>query len=407
MKHNYTLLLLLFLYASNYAQQPCPGVDTVNYGGQTYYTVKIGSQCWLKQNLNVGIRINASADPTNNDTIEKYCYNNDPANCTAYGGLYQWNEAMQYVAVSGTKGICPPRWHIPSASEFMSLGTKVNNDGNALKMIGQGTGTNSSGFSALMAGSRNWDGSFLSLNSYSDFWGSTKGGLGSVFFLELNSNGSDVGYYGSSTLNGGYSVRCLYDSLFSDLPVELGLLTAVVNEGTIQLNWETITEVNANKYELNRALVNSKNSSLIWNYIGSVKAAGTSTIPQKYSFTDKNLQSGKYLYRLKMIDNDGTFEYSKIIEAEVALPGSYELSQNYPNPFNPATTIHYSLAKDGNVKITVYNAVGSRVATLVNENKAAGNYSVQFNANNLPGGIYMYKMESGNYSAVKKFILLK
>jgi hypothetical protein len=88
-------------------------------------------------------------------------------------------------------------------------------------------------------------------------------------------------------------------------------------------------------------------------------------------------------------------------------PKEFELSQNYPNPFNPTTTIKYSLPKAGNVKLTVYNAIGSKVATVVNEYKPAGNYSVQFNGSNLASGIYLYRLESGSYSAAKKFVLLK
>jgi len=88
-------------------------------------------------------------------------------------------------------------------------------------------------------------------------------------------------------------------------------------------------------------------------------------------------------------------------------PKEFVLFQNFPNPFNPSTTINYSLPKAGNVKLTIYNAIGSKVATIVNEYKPAGNYSVQFNGSNLASGIYLYRLESGNYSAVKKFILLK
>jgi hypothetical protein len=88
-------------------------------------------------------------------------------------------------------------------------------------------------------------------------------------------------------------------------------------------------------------------------------------------------------------------------------PLNFELQQNYPNPFNPCTTINYSLAKNGHVKINVFNATGSKVATIVNEYKPAGNYSVQFNGSNLASGLYLYRLESGNYSAAKKFILMK
>ena len=88
-------------------------------------------------------------------------------------------------------------------------------------------------------------------------------------------------------------------------------------------------------------------------------------------------------------------------------PNIFSLEQNYPNPFNPSTTINYSLAKAGNVKLSVYDITGSKVVTIVNENKPAGSYTVQFNGSNLSSGIYLYRLESGNYSAAMKFILMK
>jgi hypothetical protein len=86
---------------------------------------------------------------------------------------------------------------------------------------------------------------------------------------------------------------------------------------------------------------------------------------------------------------------------------SFNLQQNYPNPFNPTTTINYSIAKEGHVKLTVYNAIGSQVAVIVEEYKPAGNYSIQFNGSNLASGIYLYRLEIGSYNAAKKLILLK
>ena len=186
------------------------------------------------------------------------------------------------------------------------------------------------------------------------------------------------------------------------LPVELSAFNCYILGNNVLLNWSTQTEKNSDKFNIERKTIGAA-----WESIGSIKAAVLSNSPKQYSFADKNLQSGKYQYRLKMIDNDGTFEYSKTIESEVAVPKNYELSQNYPNRWNPSTTINYSLAKAGNVKLTVYNAIGSKVATIVNEYKQAGNYSVQFNGSNLSSGIYLYRLESGNYSAAKKFILLK
>ena len=128
------------------------GIQQVTYGGVTYNTVKIGDQCWLKENMNVGVMIDSLQASTDNDTIEKYCYNNDTALCATYGGLYTWDETMQYVTTPGTQGVCPPGWHIPTSAEFTTLISTVGGDGHTLKQAGVGTGsgagTNTSGFSS-------------------------------------------------------------------------------------------------------------------------------------------------------------------------------------------------------------------------------------------------------------------
>ncbi|MCK4678675.1 MAG: hypothetical protein KAT48_11125 [Bacteroidales bacterium] len=100
---------------------PCPGTPTVTYEGQVYNTIQIFSQCWLKENLNVGTMINGIYDQSNNGTIEKYCYEDYIPECNEYGGLYQWDEMMQYTNISGTQGICPIGWHIPTDEEFKIL----------------------------------------------------------------------------------------------------------------------------------------------------------------------------------------------------------------------------------------------------------------------------------------------
>ena len=200
----------------SYSQNPCPGVPTVFYSGKTYNTIQIGTQCWLKENLDVGTMINGLDTAKNNGIIEKYCYNNDPANCTTYGGLYQWNEAMQYVTTPRTKGICPTGWHIPDTSEFITLATAVNLDGNALKAVGQGqgsgAGTNTSGFSALLAGFRDFSsGGFYILGHNGNFWSSTEGGPLSeylIFLYYFDSNIVFIYYFKDY----GFSVRCLKDA---------------------------------------------------------------------------------------------------------------------------------------------------------------------------------------------------
>ncbi len=194
---------------------PCPGIPTVTYEGKTYNTVQIGTQCWLKENLNVGTRIDGNQNPSNNGTIEKYCYHNNEANCNTYGGMYQWNEAMQYSITPGTRGICPPGWHIPTNAEFEALAAAVSNDGNALKAIDQGTGsgqgTNTSGFSALLAGSRDYYGYFYDLSLSAHLWSSTGDSSPNPWLISLRYYYADIYFdYHSKVL--GYSVRCVKDS---------------------------------------------------------------------------------------------------------------------------------------------------------------------------------------------------
>jgi uncharacterized protein (TIGR02145 family) len=112
-----------FQFATNI---PCPGTRTVDYEGQTYNTIQIFSQCWLKENLNVGTMISGDQEMTDNNIIEKYCKENEPDSCDKYGGLYQWNEMMQYTTQQGAQGICPPGWHLPTDEEWKVLEGSVD-----------------------------------------------------------------------------------------------------------------------------------------------------------------------------------------------------------------------------------------------------------------------------------------
>jgi uncharacterized protein (TIGR02145 family) len=207
----------LLAQASGNMLEPCPGIPSITdpRNGKVYNTVLIGNQCWLRENLDIGTRINGSQPQANNSTIEKYCYNDNPANCNTYGGLYQWNEAMQYVTNQGAKGICPTGWHIPTLTEFMTLGGAVVGDGNALKAVLQGTGggagTNTSGFSALLAGDRYDDGYFESIGYEAYFWSSTEYDAPGASNLNLYYDDNII-YLGlNDDKEYGFSVRCLKD----------------------------------------------------------------------------------------------------------------------------------------------------------------------------------------------------
>ena len=138
-----------------------------------------------------------------------------------------------------------------------------------------------------------------------------------------------------------------------------------------------------------------------------MQAHGTSNTPMYNSYTDKNLLAGQYDYRLKQIDNSGACTYSQSVEIEITAPNNFALFQNYPNPFNPTTNISYQLPITGNVTLKIYDMLGREIATLVNEVKEPGTYELKWNAANLPSGIYLYKLNAGNFAQTRKLVLLK
>jgi hypothetical protein len=188
-----------------------------------------------------------------------------------------------------------------------------------------------------------------------------------------------------------------------NVPVELTSFTANVNaEGNVLLNWTTATELNNQMFEIERRSAEGQ-----FTTIGYIEGYGTTTEPQKYSYTDNTVGTGTYFYRLKQIDFGGQYEYSDEIEVEVNGPLTFALEQNYPNPFNPSTNIKYSVPENGFVKLSVYNLVGEEVSVLVNQTVDAGFYEVTFNAANLPSGTYFYRLQTGDFIDTKKMILMK
>jgi hypothetical protein len=191
------------------------------------------------------------------------------------------------------------------------------------------------------------------------------------------------------------------------LPVELAAFTSIVTNNSVNLNWVTTSELNNTGFDIERTTVNTPITNE-WLKVGYVQGTGTSSIPNVYEFTDKNLNPGKYNYRLKQIDFNGTFEYYNLSEEViVGLPAKYSLNQNYPNPFNPVTVISYQISTNDNVLMKIYDINGKEVVTLVNEFKEAGSYEIKFNGSNFASGVYYYQIESGNFKATKKMFLVK
>jgi hypothetical protein len=192
------------------------------------------------------------------------------------------------------------------------------------------------------------------------------------------------------------------------IPVELNSFSAAVSGTVVNLLWITTTELNNRGFEIERKNSDENN----WRKISFIEGKGTTTEVNVYSYSDRDLPSGTYLYRLKQIDFDGSFTYSFEVEVNIGFPTVFSLEQNYPNPFNPVTIIKYSLPKDGNVKLGIYNILGEEVNILSNGIQKAGSYQIEWkgvdrNNDILPAGVYFYRLEAGDFVDVKKMIFLK
>ncbi|KUG26232.1 hypothetical protein ASZ90_003929 [hydrocarbon metagenome] len=236
------------------------------------------------------------------------------------------------------------------------------------------------------------------------------------------SSGAIITWYDDR--NGNFDIYAAKISPDGALPVELVSFTGQLNENSVNFFWQTATEVNNYGFEVQR-----QNSEPVpsgdegWEAIGFVLGHGTTNSPKDYSFIDSDLPNvNEVNYRLKQIDNDGTFAYSKIVTVDLTtitdvndngIVHEFALEQNYPNPFNPATTIRFSVASASRVNITVSNVLGQQVMELVNDLRSAGNHEITFNANNLATGVYIYKINAisidgkTNFTNTRKMILMK
>jgi uncharacterized protein (TIGR02145 family) len=212
---------------------PCPGMPTVEYRGHTYKTIQVYSQCWLKENLNIGTMIGGMEEMADNGILEKYCYHSDTNNCAAYGGLYPWDEMMQYIKEEGARGICPEGWHIPTDEEWKILegavdthygignpiwdvyGLRGFDAGMHLKSTthwyGNGNGTDHFGFTGLPGGYRYSNGYFYFKHQHGLWWSSTEGNASSAWNRYLSHDNSKVDRdFGNNKLF-SFSVRCIRD----------------------------------------------------------------------------------------------------------------------------------------------------------------------------------------------------
>ncbi|HLG33018.1 MAG TPA: T9SS type A sorting domain-containing protein, partial [Ignavibacteriaceae bacterium] len=221
--------------------------------------------------------------------------------------------------------------------------------------------------------------------------------LRNVGLRKLNSPKNYIGY---STGNLGLIYQYIDTSI---VPVELISFSGFYENEKIILLWTTASELNNNGFEIQKS-VDEEN----WQPISFVEGKGTSSEYNSYDFEDTYVSNEKNYYRLKQIDFDGTYTYSDIITVySMDLPLTFELFQNYPNPFNPTTTIKYDLPKSGNVELVIYDILGRKVKSLVNETKEAGRYEVKWDASNSASGVYIYQLRTENFIDTKKMILIR
>lgn len=193
------------------------------------------------------------------------------------------------------------------------------------------------------------------------------------------------------------------------LPVELVSFTAKQDEDIIKLNWETATELNCYGFEIER----KRSEEKIFKTVDFIKSIGGSS-NQKYTYCDKEvLATAEYIYRLKQIDNDGSYEYLKTVTVRIDKPLAFKLYQNFPNPFNPSTTIKYSLKEKSRVELNIYDITGKLIAKLFDNVLESGIYSYEWIADGFASGVYFCQLRTisnGNgeiFTSINKLILMK
>lgn len=192
------------------------------------------------------------------------------------------------------------------------------------------------------------------------------------------------------------------DEIPGVVPVELTSFTANLVENRVALSWSTATETNNSRFEIEKKMGNTN-----WTNIGSIAGNGTSTKVHTYTFIDSKVDFVKATYRIKQVDFDGSYSYSKEVEVSASAPVKFELNQNYPNPFNPVTIISYSIPVSSPVKLEVYSITGQRVKILVDETQSAGLHNMKFDGSSLASGVYIYRLTAGKFVVSKKMQLIK
>ena len=434
------------------------GTFTLNSGGSLIYTSTVGALGALSVILNGTVQYSGSSS----QTLVSKGNNSAGADPTTYNNLEINNSSGvtlgQSISLGGTLTLTSG--NITTGSNILTIASGGSVSRTSGYIIGSlkkssvtgsqifdvGTSSGYTPVSMIITGTGDFTVQTVSgkhpnavgSNVLGMYWTLTNGGITSAdlqfTYLASDVTGTEsnyaIGKYSSGTwsfpstsLNTGtHTASTSGVSSFSDftlgensaLPVELTSFTSNVIGNKVELNWRTATEVNNYGFELERLAVSNQQlaksqglNANSWVKIGFVEGNGNSNSPKSYSFTDEPKGGKEFNYRLKQIDNDGTYEYSDIVTTVLENISTFALEQNYPNPFNPTTMISYTIPERVNVKLKIYDMIAQQVAELVNSSQEAGHYQVTFDGSDLPSGVYFYKLEAGNFVEVKKFMLVK
>ncbi len=187
----------------------------------------------------------------------------------------------------------------------------------------------------------------------------------------------------------------------STLPVSLINFSATPKDNAVLLRWGTASEFNNLGFELQRSIDGNNG----WSAIAFINGAGNSNSTINYSYVDENLSASRYYYRLKQIDIDQRFAYSPIVSAQLDGKQAFDLQQNYPNPFRGETIIRFTLPQKTTINLSIFDMNGRLVKVLANGSKDSGTHAVTLNSGILTSGLYYYKLQAGDFSAVKKLTI--
>jgi len=279
---------------------PCPGIPYVLYEGKTYHTVLINKQCWMKENLNVGEFTDSPYGSPDINNVKKHCYNNDTANCEKYGGLYDWYDALKTTSgfmFNPPRGICPLGWHVPIDVELASFINYIEKDGNKIKNegegIGNGIGTNESGFSLLLNSNH--------AQNYTSLWGAQGAGRINYFSYFGVQDSSSVISNGYTSSGWRFYVRCLMDNIISAPSLSLPLNNSLQVQRPVYLLWDY------SEYYNNYYLQVAKDSlfaNLVYSKAGNIRSTNKTLDSLEASTT--------YYWRVRYENSNGVSPFSEV-----------------------------------------------------------------------------------------------